>query len=660
MELTLDNMKRRFDVIDPINATKDHTMIDLNAKLRSTVSKIADIADTIGTAIGFLKLASLAGTGVDITGKVVSFTFDQTAKSAFMDYLKAQLWNIIIPPQEVGTGKADLIIGNPNGGQINLYLGNDIFIANSTVASYEVHAGNGQDSIIGSQHGNDSLYGEAGNDMIIARSGAYFISGGTGNDWIELGTAGKRNSAIGDAGSDTLIGGASSDALYGVNYPITELSIIARGSPLDRDFIIGSGGHDSLYGSIGADILIGDDIIDAQMNTPSLTLITNATKGKIPLTNGVDGNDTIIGYAGNDLMYGGGANDILYGDDKPANIISTVRTGTGNDVLSGDAGNDTIYGGWGNDQLYGGTQNDVIYDSFAFSGMTQPATVADNDTIFGGDGNDNIYLTFGNDIIDGGGNSDNVYILSNDSRAFVYNNDLLSNTPIVQMYDTFNLSTSNVAAASHLGTIRNVENIAGTFGDDMYVFNDFGYTIRGSQGKDTYVLNTRNILNQPGINSHTVVQEPDGNFSVQLKQAGNINGVEFYQPTGTINRFWVENAQGAFTQSSMPTQKGYAALLPGGIYDDYFQGFNSQGYPGRPSSSVTYSPGELNATNINISVELLNTKVLVCFYVYGTIGETHFIEFELGHTISTDIFKQIASNTINFNAATDTFSFDFW
>lgn len=69
------------------------------------------------------------------------------------------------------------------------------------------------------------------------------------------------------------------------------------------------------------------------------------------ITNGLDGNDTLIGGFGSDSVFGGPGGDL-------------IRARTGNDLLSGDEGNDNLRAGRGDDTLIGGSDDDEKMGGF--------------------------------------------------------------------------------------------------------------------------------------------------------------------------------------------------------------------------------------------------------------------------------------------------------
>ena len=104
----------------------------------------------------------------------------------------------------------------------------DNLVDNQTSVSMNVHAGNGNNTILGGS-GDDYLMGGNGNDYIDGRGGDDMIYGMGGNDVL-----------FGDDGDDTLLGGNGDDVLFGGN---------------GVDHLYGEAGNDHLYGGAGTDAL---------------------------------------------------------------------------------------------------------------------------------------------------------------------------------------------------------------------------------------------------------------------------------------------------------------------------------------------------------------------------------------------------------------------
>ena len=271
-----------------------------------------------------------------------------------------------------------MIIGNTKANSISAGKGNDTVSGNL-----------GNDTIAGGA-GNDVLFGDAGNDKISGDAGNDTVSGGYGND-----------SLTGGAGSDVFVYVAGNDlitdyaagqdkiqlveenilssSISGSNVVFTtgNGSVTVKGGKGKQITVIDKNGEEttSVYGETGstsantgntgisvksavltASTAFTGDTIDlsdyattvTKVNATALTQNVNIS-GNAPANSikSGKGDDTISGLAGNDTAYGGAGNDVIYG-------------GEGNDKLYGEAGDDTLYGGAGNDTLTGGAGADLF------------------------------------------------------------------------------------------------------------------------------------------------------------------------------------------------------------------------------------------------------------------------------------------------------------
>ena len=181
-------------------------------------------------------------------------------------YFGSPLDNVIIDG-----GDGDDLIRNAamaRGGE-----GNDTILG-TTTGDDTLDGGNGDDTLNG-RDGNDLLTGGAGNDKLIGGNGNDTLDGGSGNDYIQGGT-----------GDDTASGGDGNDTVYGET------------------------GNDTLYGGAGDDYVAGGD-----------------------------GDDVITGGLGADKLLGGNGNDHLYADDQDL----YANGGDGYDTLHLDTGNTNPY-----------------------------------------------------------------------------------------------------------------------------------------------------------------------------------------------------------------------------------------------------------------------------------------------------------------------------
>ena len=184
-----------------------------------------------------------------------------------------------------------------------------------------VDGGNGEDTLVGSQGFNDSLFGGHGDDQINVAptmpilvgqtlhgdDGNDLIIGGPGGDTIEAGDG--TDSVTGGAGDDVISGGDGNDLLNGSG---------------DNDSIRGGQGLDTILGGVGNDTLVGES-----------------------------GNDSVSGEDGNDSVLGGAGHDRLFGDGGATAV-------NGDDTVLGNSGDDTILGGGGADMLQGQDGDDLV------------------------------------------------------------------------------------------------------------------------------------------------------------------------------------------------------------------------------------------------------------------------------------------------------------
>lgn len=231
-----------------------------------------------------------------------------------------------------------------------------------------------------------------------------------------------------------LIGNSFDDILNGSN---------------SEDFLIGLGGNDYLRGYDGNDFLAGgagDDIIDGGNGIDTASYEDATTGVRVDLNN-TRAQDTI--GAGIDTinnvenLIGSRFDDLLVGNS----LDNRLEGGDGNDTLRGGAGKDVLIGGAGNDTLNGGS---------------------DDDKLFGGDGDDVLQGGNGNDMIEGGAGIDTVSYVSATSGVTV-------NLVLTRAQDT---------KGAGIDTINGVENIFGSYYDDVLTGDSHNNTLIGGAGND--------------------------------------------------------------------------------------------------------------------------------------------------------------------------------
>ena len=212
-----------------------------------------------------------------------------------------------------------------------------------------IDGGDGNDTI-DSGSGSDLLFGGAGDDLILANAGRDVVYGGAGQDTLSGGTG--PDVLIGDAGNDLLTGSAGDDRLFGDDV----LGGAVAGDAVGDDTLGGSAGRDTLYGGLGADVLSGgsgsQDLVNYSSRTENLSVLIGVA-GQSGAGGSAEGDtvtadtEKVNGGSGDDRLVGGGGNNVLWG-------------GAGNDTLEGQGGDDLIFGVDGDDLLRGGSGNDTI------------------------------------------------------------------------------------------------------------------------------------------------------------------------------------------------------------------------------------------------------------------------------------------------------------
>jgi len=327
-----------------------------------------------------------------------------------------------------GGGGVDLFTSDFSSSVANIS-----FALNATAGSTSTFSGQGSSITnverlsIRTGSGNDSLTGGALDDTLDAGAGTNTVNGGDGNDTIN------------SSGVDTVDGGAGNDSWTGnygamtAALTITEASGIysfSNGTSVTgvEYFTVSSGsGNDSLlvktqgnfYAGAGTDTLtldwassIGQQYGYAYGASSGFT-ISAYDYGTAYSVSGSDVEKVVAKFgSGDDSFYaydnavvafnGGGGIDLFTGDFSPstANISFTlkatagststfsgqgssvtnverlsIRTGSGNDSLTGGASDDTLDAGAGTNTVNGGAGNDNI-------------TSSGIDTVDGGAGND--------------------------------------------------------------------------------------------------------------------------------------------------------------------------------------------------------------------------------------------------------------------------------
>jgi Ca2+-binding RTX toxin-like protein len=138
----------------------------------------------------------------------------------------------------------DALIGNSGQDTLNGNADNDLLRADSATQTAggndNLFGGQGADTLLGAQFGfsSDSLGGNKGEDLLIASTnGGNTLFGGQGDDTI-YGSLSNANTMNGDLGNDVLIAGRGNDRMLGGD---------------GNDTLIGGTGNNDMFGEAGND-----------------------------------------------------------------------------------------------------------------------------------------------------------------------------------------------------------------------------------------------------------------------------------------------------------------------------------------------------------------------------------------------------------------------
>ncbi|NOH27800.1 calcium-binding protein [Vibrio mediterranei] len=477
----------------------------LTSKEHSNTESAADFTDTL------ISVEKIIGTRGE----------DQYDFSGLVDPLSGTSKGITITDTSEAASN-DFAIGSDFDDDINLVSGDDI-----------IYGGKGNDTLKVTL-GNNKLYGEEGNDHLNGGNHSDYLNGGDGDDYIVGGnyygdgSEDRDDTLIGGAGEDTLRGGGGND------YFETD----GRGS-VEDDIVDGGDGYDILFyndhlvNGLGTDAALNMSVkgnggyqsiqISAVDNSGQISniLSTDMVKNieEIQGTRGDDVGDFSglnhgIVYkdkwtdAGDESMVGSDHADIfdlMWGND-------TAYGGKGNDVIKASGGNNEFYGEEGDDKLHGGNHSDLLVggsgNDFLSAGRYYAVHDDDltdiHDILRGGDGNDELRGSGGNDELYGGNDEDKIYAGNGDDviyadakvagylRSEMADDYVDGGDGIDTLYYSDNLVgathlevTSNKGVMSVIAkdndaeiatdTVKNVEVLHGTRGDDVIDFSGLGH-----------------------------------------------------------------------------------------------------------------------------------------------------------------------------------------
>jgi Ca2+-binding RTX toxin-like protein len=373
------------------------------------------------------------------------------------------------------------------GGGLFLQLAN--FFTNVIGTAFDdMISGNNLDNDLQGGAGNDTLIQTADSDQVLTdttlsgqgndtHSGfeQAIITGGAGNNTLDVSTYSNPAILNGMGGDDTLTGGLAGDTLNGGT---------------GNDTLFNSVGNDHLDGGADTDTVIQSVDADQMLSDATLTGM---------------GSDTLAGIE-IALLTGGIGNNNL--DASLFTGVAFLNGMGGDDLLSGGSGDDTLNGSSGNDALTGNAGSDVLD---------------------GEDGNDILNLNGGADIANGGAGDDSLILsgsaggttatAGSGTNLFSIQPGLSGNITLdAQGLDTLDFSAFNSGVTFSLGVATaqalagglnlaagtNFTNLVGTAYDDVLTGNALGNTLRGMAGRDILNGAAGNDIMDGGSGTDTV------------------------------------------------------------------------------------------------------------------------------------------------------------
>jgi Ca2+-binding RTX toxin-like protein len=487
------------------------------ANISASTSKLGSGNWELDGGIELLEIDRLA----DYSGTLATFngTAGSDAANAITNVLTGFIGGTLAElTDEIG----DIFDGKDGDDYVNAGSGNDII--NGGNGNDALYGNNGNDTLVGGDGIND-LYGGAGDDRIVNYSMRGEVSGGTGNDFLQIDNAllptdaytvifteaarGKFFQYGTQVGTFTGIEQFSFNGWNGndvIDASLANLNVTVPGTAAGYGTygleIYGQGGSDIVLGSAGNDSISGGDDNDYLL--------------------GQGGNDMMFGGAGFDIIYGGSGIDTIYG----GGLNDTIFGGTGNDIIDGSIGEDYIYGEDDNDTINGGDGFDVIYGQAGNDILNGDGL---NDTIFGGVGSDTINGGIGNDYLDGEGDED--FMHGNDGLDVIYGQaggDFIygdaNNDYLVGGDDNDYLYGGD--GIDYLEGDAGNDNLFGEAGDDALYGNDGLDNLSGGDGNDFLEAGIGDDILDGGI-GNDVLLGGDGNDFLYGGFLTNVNSLDY-------------------------------------------------------------------------------------------------------------------------------------
>jgi Ca2+-binding RTX toxin-like protein len=468
----------------------------------------------------------------------------------------------------------DTLTGNVGRDTLNGNADNDILFADSLTQTAggndSLYGGQGSDTLVGARFGfsADSLGGNRGEDVLIASTnGGNTLFGGQGNDTIygsvsnsntmngdigdDVVVAGRGNDRmLGADGNDTLIGGSGSNDMFGeagndqfqfftavpqdlVLFTGAEQVVRSRG---------GFGGSDTIF-----DFATGDTISISQLDrNATVTVVTNSAGAAVITIAGTasDGTSaaqtiTVVDTTREELLAPGAQLFAINGQFITTN--DTVNTGDNGGTSTFTVGGGAPGGNIKGKNLVGSS----VADSFdpnpgvatLANGILLQTTVND-DTLSGGAGNDWLNGGAGNDSINGGDSSAN----------------------------TIAITVLGITTGDTLIGGSGIDTLTGGPGTDVFRFTDF------TPGEVDVVTDHRGFL--PPVGEFDVIQISAAAFGGSLVAGQTGAATEYF----LIGQIGAPPADASAFGIAVGVSAFYNDLRGGGLYFDRDGGGTGTGF----------------------------------------------------------------------------------
>ena len=251
----------------------------------------------------------------------------------------------------------------------------------------------------------------------------------------------------GAAGNDTLV---SIDTVYGSNFAdFYDASTYNNGT---SDLVWDDWNRFEGFG--GADTIVGNASLDPSAMPGTELWYARATAGITVSMNSVNAGTVIA----------------TYGADTSTDTFSNVNT------FSGSAFDDTFNGSDAAQRFNGGSGNDTLHGG------------GDNDSLYGSDGDDQLYGDAGNDLLEGGVGADVLNGGDGIDTVSYMQSGVFGIGPVGVTASLAN-SSANAGGDAAGDTFFSIENLTGSYGNDLLIGNSGSNVLAGMAGLDNLIGN---------------------------------------------------------------------------------------------------------------------------------------------------------------------------